>query len=85
MYTVCMPRLTVYLSDAQHARMRELGISPSEALQDAIRAAEAKTRFQATVDEYLAELDEELGDATTEEVAAAAAFSTQLLFPGEAP
>jgi Arc/MetJ-type ribon-helix-helix transcriptional regulator len=66
-----MPRIQVYLPDDLHREVKRSGLSPSELLQDAVRS-ELQRRQQITwLDEYLGELEKEVGKPTRAEKARA--------------
>ncbi len=56
-----MPRIQVYLSSELHRELKRSGLSPSELLQDAVRS-ELQRRLQiARLDQYLTDLEKEVG------------------------
>jgi post-segregation antitoxin (ccd killing protein) len=57
-----MPRVQVYLDDELHRRLKEMGLSPSELLQQAVRDEIRKQELEAAADEYLTELIAEVGE-----------------------
>src|SRR5260221_10482522 len=70
-YTRRMPRIQVYLPDELHREVKRSGLSPSELLQGAVRSELQRRQQIARLDEYLAELQEEVGKPTrTEKVRA---------------
>ncbi len=56
-----MPRIQVYLPDELHREVKRSGLSPSELLQDAVRAELQRREQIARLDEYLRELEQEVG------------------------
>jgi hypothetical protein len=56
-----MPRIQVYLADDLHRALKRSGLSPSELLQDAVRAELQRREQVARLDEYLSELEHEVG------------------------
>ena len=73
-----MPRMQVYLPDELYDAVKERELSPSELLQDAVRA---ELRHQALVEEtdrYLAELVDDVGEPSDEALAKAEALSRRI-------
>jgi post-segregation antitoxin (ccd killing protein) len=73
-----MPRVQVYLPEDLYDELKERGLPASELLQEAVRA---ELRRQALLDEtdaYLAELTEEVGEPTPNEMARAEAIARRL-------
>ncbi|MBA3376993.1 MAG: hypothetical protein H0U00_14480 [Actinobacteria bacterium] len=66
-----MPRIQVYLPDELHRELKRSGLSPSELLQDAVRSELQRREQIARLDEYLGELQEEVGKPTRAEKARA--------------
>ena len=66
-----MPRIQVYLPDELHREVKRSGLSPSELLQDAVRSELQRRQQIARLDEYLRELQEEIGKPTRAEKARA--------------
>jgi hypothetical protein len=56
-----MPRIQVYLPDDLHRELKRSGLSPSELLQDAVRSELQRRQQIARFDQYLAELEQEVG------------------------
>lgn len=73
-----MPRLQVYLPDDLHYQVKKQGLSPSELLQQAVRAELHRRELDAAADSYLAELIEEVGEPTVADVEYARRFVDQL-------
>ncbi|MCP3937267.1 MAG: hypothetical protein GY708_18090 [Actinomycetia bacterium] len=73
-----MPRMQVYLPDELYDAVKERELSPSELLQDAVRA---KLRHQALLEEtdrYLTELIDDIGEPSDEALAKAEALSRRI-------
>jgi metal-responsive CopG/Arc/MetJ family transcriptional regulator len=68
-----MPRIQVYLPDELHRALKRSGLSPSELLQDAVRSELQRRQQIAQLDEYLSELQGEVGKPTRAEKARAEA------------
>lgn len=56
-----MPRMQVYLPDELYAAVKDRELSPSELLQDAVRAEVRRQQLLNETDRYLAELTDEVG------------------------
>ncbi|MEI2811353.1 MAG: hypothetical protein V9F00_14465 [Nocardioides sp.] len=56
-----MPRMQVYLPDELYAAVKDRELSPSELLQDAVRAEVRRQQLLNETDRYLAELIDEVG------------------------
>lgn len=69
-----MPRMQVYLPDELYAAVKNRELSPSELLQDAVRAELRRQELLEETDRYLAELIDDVG----EPAAAAIAKATKL-------
>lgn len=69
-----MPRVQVYLPDDLHRALKERGLPASELLQAAVRAELARRDALAALDEHIAELIDDVGEPTAEDVARAAAL-----------
>ena len=69
-----MARIQVYLPDDLHRALKESGLSPSELLQEAVRAELKKREALAGIDEYLKELTAEIGEPSRAEKARAEAL-----------
>lgn len=59
-----MPRIQVYLPDELHREVKRSGLSPSELLQEAVRAELRRREQLAEHDKYLHDLQEEVGEPT---------------------
>ena len=68
-YNVCMPRKQVYLPADLDRALHELGLSPSELLQEAVRAEVRRRSLIAALDTYLEELEAEVGAPSPEDEA----------------
>jgi post-segregation antitoxin (ccd killing protein) len=69
-----MPRVQVYLPDHLYEELKRRGLPASELLQTALRAELERLDALDATDEYLAELIEEVGEPTPEDVARAEAI-----------
>lgn len=65
--------MQVYLPDELYDEVKQRGISPSELLQQAVRAELRRTALQEATDRYVTELIDEVGEPS--EAAAAKAES----------
>ncbi len=63
-YNRRMPRIQVYLPDELHREVKRSGLSPSELLQEAVRSELLRRQQIARLDEYLGELEQEVGKPT---------------------
>lgn len=70
--------MQVYLPDELYDEVKQRGISPSELLQQAVRAELRRTALQEATDRYLAELVEEVGDPSEAAVANAESIASRL-------
>jgi len=59
-----MPRLQVYLPDDLFRQVKDRGLPASELLQIAVRAEVERAEALEALDEYIAELEAELGPST---------------------
>ena len=66
-----MPRMTVYLPAELHTQVKAAQLPVSEILQEALRRELSRRQKVQAMDEYLAELTEEVGEPTTEDIAEA--------------
>ncbi|HEY5012920.1 MAG TPA: hypothetical protein VIK61_09470 [Acidimicrobiia bacterium] len=73
-----MPRMQVYLPDDLYDQLKERGLPASELLQQAVRAELRRQRLIDETDTYLAELIDEVGEPTADEIARAEAIARQL-------
>lgn len=73
-----MPRMQVYLPDDLYVELKERGLPASELLQEAVRAELRRQRLLDETDAYLAELVDEVGEPTPDEVARAEAIARRL-------
>ena len=73
-----MPRVQVYLPDDLYEQLKQRGLSPSELLQVALRAELERLRALDETDEYLAELEAEVGPPTARDWAQADAIMRQI-------
>ncbi len=74
----CMPRMQVYLPEDLYRALKERKLPASELLQEAIKAELRRQRLLDAADEHLAELVEEVGEPTADELARAESISRQL-------
>ena len=70
-----MPRLQVYLPDDLYDELKERGLPASELLQEAVRAELRRQVLLEETDSYVAELVNEVGEPTPDEVARAEAIT----------
>ena len=73
-----MPRMQVYLPDELYREVKERDLPASELLQEAIKAELRRQRLLEATDEYLAELVEDVGEPTADELARAENIARQL-------
>jgi post-segregation antitoxin (ccd killing protein) len=73
-----MPRLQVYLPDDLYDELKARGLPASELLQEAVRAELRRQTLLDETDSYLAELTEEVGQPTPDEVSRAEAIARRL-------
>jgi post-segregation antitoxin (ccd killing protein) len=73
-----MPRLQVYLPDDLYQRVKAEGLPASELLQAAVRAELRRRDLLKATDEYLAELESEVGEPTAAERARAEAIAREI-------
>jgi hypothetical protein len=66
-YTMCMPRIQVYLPDDLHRAVKRLELSPSELLQKAVRSELERRDKIAELDRYIEELEREVPSKPTPE------------------
>ncbi len=78
-----MPRMQVYLPDKLYDAVKERELSPSELLQDAVRAELRHQALLEETDRYLAELIDDIGEPSDEALANAGALSRRI--KAEAP
>ncbi len=70
--------MQVYLPDELYDAVKERGLSPSELLQDAVRAELRHQALLEETDRYLAELIDDVGEPTDEALAKAEALSRRI-------
>ncbi|MCU0268210.1 MAG: hypothetical protein MUF83_06125 [Acidimicrobiales bacterium] len=73
-----MPRMQVYLPDDLYNELKERGLPASELLQEAVRAELRRQSLLDATDTYLAELIDEVGEPTPDEIARAEAIARRL-------
>src|SRR5207244_13433904 len=83
-YDMRMPRLNIWLPEALHREAKDLHLPLSELAQRAIAAEVERHRKAAALDAYLAELDNELGLATSDQISEAEAWVGKLTGPDTA-
>ncbi|MFV0523619.1 MAG: hypothetical protein ACK5RL_03890 [Acidimicrobiales bacterium] len=66
-----MPRMQVYLPDELYAAVKNRELSPSELLQDAVRAELRRQELLEETDRYLAELLNDVGEPSATAIAKA--------------
>ncbi|MCB0996671.1 MAG: hypothetical protein KDB21_16370 [Acidimicrobiales bacterium] len=71
MYSRRMPRVQVYLPDDLYAAVKSRELSPSELLQDAVRAELRRQELLEETDRYLAELIDDVGKPSAAAIARA--------------
>jgi post-segregation antitoxin (ccd killing protein) len=79
-----MPRMQVYLPDELHRAVKELDLSASELLQEAVRAELRRRELIEEAGRYVAELIEEVGEPSAEALARAEALSRRMRRQGPA-
>jgi len=80
-YDMRMPRVNIWLPEDLHREAKDLRLPLSELAQRAIAAEVERHRKAAALDAYLAELDNELGPATSDQIAEAEAWVGKLAGP----
>ena len=83
-YDVRMPRVNIWLPEDLHREANDLRLPLSELAQRAIAAEVERHRKAAALDAYLAELDNELGPATSDQITEAEAWVGKLTGPDTA-
>ena len=73
-----MPRMQVYLPDELYQAVKERGLPASELLQRAVRAEIERRDALDAADQYLAELDAEVGAPSPRQVARAEALACRI-------
>lgn len=73
-----MPRMQVYLPDELYALVKKGRLPASELLQQAVRTEVRRRELLAATDEYLAELEKEVGRPTARQEARAKAFASSI-------
>jgi hypothetical protein len=69
-----MPRIQLYLPDDLYQEVKSRGLPASEILQIAVRAVVEREKSREGLEEYIRELEEEIGTPTEEQNARAAAI-----------
>lgn len=70
--------MQVYLPDELYREVKERDLPASELLQEAVKAELHRQRLLEATDEYLAELIDEVGEPTPDDVARAERIARQL-------
>jgi post-segregation antitoxin (ccd killing protein) len=73
-----MPRVNIWLPEDLHRAAKSLGLPLSELAQRAVATEVERHRKAALLDAYLAELDDELGPATSEQIVEADGWAAGL-------
>ena len=73
-----MPRMQVYLPDELYAAVKNRGLSPSELLQDAVRAELRRQDLLEQTDRYLAELIDDVGEPSATAIAKATKLARRI-------
>ena len=73
-----MPRLQVYLPDDLYQLVKDRRLPASELLQDAVRAELRRRELLDSTERYLAELVDEVGEPSADEVATAEEAAARL-------
>jgi len=73
-----MPRMQVYLPDELYDAVKERELSPSELLQNAVRAELRREALFEGAGRYLAELIDDVGEPSDEAIAKAEALSRRI-------
>jgi DNA-binding transcriptional regulator YiaG len=74
-----MPRMNVYLPDDLYQMVKREHLSASDILQEALRAQAAVQERLAALDEYIADLQAELGPASEEDIRQAEELTQRIL------
>ena len=69
-----MPRIQLYLPDDLYLEVKSRGLPASEILQIAVRAVVEREKSREGLEQYIRELEEEIGTPTEEQNARAAAI-----------
>ena len=73
-----MPRMQVYLPEDLYALLKKARLSPSELLQDAVRAEVRRRELLAETDRYIGELTKQVGKPSARHRARAAALTERI-------
>lgn len=73
-----MPRVQVYLPDDLHAELKQRGLPASELLQIALRAEIERLDAVSQTEQYLADLESEVGEPGPRQQAQAAAIARRI-------
>lgn len=73
-----MPRIQIYVPAEMYVELKKRDLPASQIFQEAVGAELARLKAIESLDEYLAELDEELGPPGPEEIAYAEALMARL-------
>src|SRR5690349_9346820 len=74
-----MPRVNVYLPDDLYEMVKRERLSPSDVLQEALRAQAAVQERLAALDEYIADMIAEVGEPTEENLREAEEMAQRML------
>lgn len=80
-----MPRMQVYLPDELYAAVKNRELSPSELLQDAVRAELRRQELLEETDHYLAELIDDVGEPSAAAIAKANKLARRMKDDAVAP
>jgi post-segregation antitoxin (ccd killing protein) len=69
-----MPRIQLYLPDDLYQEVKSRGLPASEILQIAVRAVVEREKSREGLEQYIRDLEEEIGTPTEEQNARAAAI-----------
>jgi hypothetical protein len=73
-----MPRVQVYLPDDLYEALKRRGLPASELLQQALRVELERQDALDAVDEYLADLGDEVGELTARQLSRAEAITQRI-------
>ncbi len=73
-----MPRVQVYLPEDLYRALKARGLPASELFQQALRVELERLRLQDELDDYLHELEQEVGDPSAAEQARALELARRL-------
>jgi post-segregation antitoxin (ccd killing protein) len=73
-----MPRMQVYLPDDLYQALKARGLPASELLQEAVQAELRRLQLLEATDEYIADLEAEVGEPSPDERARAEAIARRI-------